>query len=77
MSHDTARPAKRENPSRRVTQGILVAASPCPAGGLFQLSESLHDARQAILGAVVAIVSLAASWLALHTMLVLRYAALY
>ncbi|HUZ20239.1 MAG TPA: DUF1345 domain-containing protein [Acidimicrobiales bacterium] len=78
-ARNVARVATREDPSRSVTDVLLILASlTCIVGVGFTL---IHAARSkgvevaAFLG--LAVVSLVASWLIVHTVFTLRYARLY
>jgi uncharacterized membrane protein len=75
----TAAHATREDPSRAVADLLVVFASLASLGALVYLlveSQLTGGTRQGML-AVLAVVSVALSWLLIHTLFTLRYASIY
>ncbi|MGE5694581.1 MAG: DUF1345 domain-containing protein [Candidatus Sericytochromatia bacterium] len=77
-SESTAAHATREDPTRVVTDLVVVLSSLASVGGVGYLliAESAHGG-EAIAAAGVGVVSVAAAWLAVHTVFTLHYARLY
>ena len=78
-SHDTATYAAREDPSRGVSDPLLLSAAvvSLAAVGFFLLQAgSAKGARQDLLAAV-GVATVVLSWLVVHTVFTLRYAMLY
>jgi uncharacterized membrane protein len=72
---DTARLAKREDPSRAVRDVVLLAAA---AGALGTVAFVIFRAHQSgALRTGLGVACVAASWVVLHSILTLRYARLY
>jgi uncharacterized membrane protein len=78
-SHDTAVRAKIEDPSRAVTDLVLVSASVTSLVGVgFALFEASGTSGGALLlVGVLAVLTVTLSWLLIHTVYTVRYADLY
>jgi uncharacterized membrane protein len=81
MNHEqTAHHALREDPSRRVAEWILIAAS---LASLVAIGFTVVQARQtdielhSVIYAAISVFSVLLSWLLIHTIYVLRYATLH
>lgn len=78
-AEETARHAKRENPDRVASDAILLSAalaSLVAVGFVLANGNSSHGTKRDLV-AVLAVASVALSWLAVHTLYTLRYAELY
>jgi uncharacterized membrane protein len=75
----TATHATREDPTRRVTQVIVLAASVASLAGVGYLLVQASSAKGATQGLVAAlgVASVAVSWFVVHTLFALHYALLY
>lgn len=75
----TARHATREDPSRGITEFLILLAGLASLGaiGVLLLGTTVSAGSQRGLLAGVAIVSVALSWVLVHTLFTLRYASLY
>lgn len=75
----TASHASREDPSRAVSDLLVLLASLASLGAIVFLLVEAHNSFGAQRGllAVMAVVSVALSWLLIHTLFTLRYALLY
>ncbi len=78
-ARDTARLARIEDPSRGLTDSVLVAASvTCIVGVGYTLRMAGQSHRLAEVGlTLLAVISLLLSWLIVHFVFMLRYARLY
>jgi uncharacterized membrane protein len=76
---ETAAHATREDPSKRATQLLVLGASVASLGGVGYLLVQASTATGAAQGlaAALGVVSVAISWLVVHTLFTLRYALLY
>lgn len=78
-ARDTATHAKRENPDRVASDVILLSAalaSLVAVGFVLADGNSSHGTKRDLV-AILAVASVALSWLAVHTLYTLRYAELY
>lgn len=75
----TASHATREDPSRAVADLLMLLASLASLGAIVFLLVGAHSTSDAEKGflAAVAVMSVALSWVLLHTLFTLRYASLY
>jgi uncharacterized membrane protein len=72
---ETRRYATREDPTRWMADVVIVSASIASLGGVgYVVAAGSHSGARAIAAAVVGIVTVAASWFAVHTV---HYARLY
>ena len=70
--------ATREDPTRWVADAVIVSASVASLGGVgYVVAAGSHSGVRALEGAVVGILTVAASWLAVHTLYTVHYARLY
>jgi uncharacterized membrane protein len=78
-AHETAAHATREDPSKRATELLILAASVASLGGVGYLLVQASTATGVAQGlaAALGVVSVAISWLVVHTLFTLRYALLY
>jgi uncharacterized membrane protein len=76
---ETAAHATREDPSKRATELLILSASVASLGGVGYLLVQASTATGAAQGfaAALGVVSVAISWLVVHTLFTLRYALLY
>lgn len=75
---ETQRHATQEDPTLRMTHGVLVVASVASVGGVGYLLIASSDQGSADpIAAGVGIAAVAASWSLVHTLYTLRYARLY
>ena len=78
-AEETAAHATREDPSKTATQLLVLGASVASLGGVGYLlvkARTASGAAQGLAGAL-GVVSVAISWLVVHTLFTLRYALLY
>jgi uncharacterized membrane protein len=74
----TCRYATREDPTRTITEVIIVSASIASLGGVgYVVAAGSRSGSEAISAAIVGILTVAASWFALHTLFTVHYARLY
>ena len=74
----TAAHATREDPTRFVTEVIVVSASFASLGGVgYLLMAGSANGGEAIAAAAVGVISVAAAWFSVHTLFTLHYARLY
>jgi uncharacterized membrane protein len=74
----TAAHATREDPTRLVTEVIVVCASLASLGGVgYLLMAGSAKGGEAIAAAAVGVISVAAAWFSVHTLFTLHYARLY
>jgi uncharacterized membrane protein len=78
-AEQTPRPATPEDPSRRATQLLLLAASIASLGavGFLLVQASSDKGASKWIAAALGVISVALSWLVVHTLFGLRYALLY
>lgn len=77
---DTASHATREDPSRAVAQGLLLAATVASVGAIVLLlveSGRVQSDGARLALAVAALATVAASWTLIHVLFTLRYAGIY
>jgi len=74
----TRRWATREDPTRWVADVVVVSASVASLAGVgYVVAAGSHTGRSAIEAAVLGVLTVAASWFAVHTLFTLHYARLY
>jgi uncharacterized membrane protein len=74
----TAPHATREDPTRAMTDLIVIAAAMASLAGVgYLLTAGSSSGREADIAAFVGVLSVAASWFAVHTVFTLRYTRLY
>jgi len=77
-AEQTCRYATREDPTRSITEVIIVLASIASLGGVgYVVAAGSRSGSEAISAAIVGILTVAASWVALHTLFTVHYARLY
>ena len=77
-AEQTCRYATREDPTRSITEAIIVSASMASLGGVgYVVAAGSRSGSEAISAAIVGILTVAASWVALHTLFTVHYARLY
>jgi uncharacterized membrane protein len=77
-AEQTCRYATREDPTRSITEVIIVSASIASLGGVgYVVAAGSRSGSEAISAAIVGILTVAASWFALHTLFTVHYARLY
>ncbi len=68
----------REDPTRWVADAVIVSASIASLGGVgYVVAAGSHSGARAVEAAVVGILTVAASWFAVHTLFTVHYARLY
>ena len=74
----TRRWVTREDPTRWLADVVIVSASVASLGGVgYVVAAGSHTGPRAVEAAVVGILTVAASWLAVHTLFTVHYARLY
>jgi uncharacterized membrane protein len=74
----TCRYANREDPTRWVADVVIVSASIASLGGVgYVVAAGSHSGAKAVAAALVGILTVAASWFAVHTLYTVHYARLY
>jgi len=77
-AEETCRWVLREDPTRWVSDVVIVTASIASLGGIaYLVAASAGHGRQAVEAAVVGILTVTASWFAVHTLFAVHYARLY
>jgi uncharacterized membrane protein len=77
-AEETCRHATREDPTRWVADVVIVSASIASLGGVgYLVAAGSHSGPKALAAALVGILTVAASWLAVHTLYTAHYARLY
>lgn len=77
-AEQTRRWATREDPTRWVAEAVVVSASVASLGGVgYVVVAGSHSGAAALQAAVLGILSVAASWFAVHTLYTVHYARLY
>ena len=77
-AEQTRRWVTREDPTRWVADVVILSASVASLGGVgYVVAAGSHSGAAAIAAAVVGILTVAASWLAVHTLYTVHYARLY
>jgi len=70
--------ATREDPTRWVADAVIVSASVASLAGVgYVVAAGSHSGARALEGAIVGILTVAASWFAVHTLYTVHYARLY
>jgi uncharacterized membrane protein len=68
----------REDPTRWVADAVIVSASIASLGGVgYVVAAESHTGTRAVEAAVVGVLTVAASWFAVHTLYTVHYARLY
>jgi uncharacterized membrane protein len=74
----TGRWATREDPTRWVADAVILSASVASLGGVgYLVAAGSRSGGEAIQAAIVGILTVAASWFAVHTLYTVHYARLY
>jgi uncharacterized membrane protein len=77
-AEQTCRWVTREDPTRWVADAVIVSASIASLGGVgYVVVAGSHSGNGAIEAAVVGVLTVGASWLAVHTLYTVHYARLY
>ncbi len=77
-AEQTCRWVTREDPTRWVADAVILSASIASLGGVgYVVAAGSRSGGQAIAAAVVGILTVAASWFAVHTLFTVHYARLY
>jgi uncharacterized membrane protein len=77
-AEQTCKYVTREDPTRWVADVVIVSASVASLGGVgYVVAAGSHSGAGAIEAAVVGILTVAASWCAVHTLFTVHYARLY
>ncbi len=77
-AEQTCRYATREDPTRWVADVVIVSASIASLGGVgYVVVAGTGSAPQTLQSAILGILSVAASWFAVHTLFTVHYARLY
>jgi uncharacterized membrane protein len=77
-AEQTCKYVTREDPTRWVADVVIVSASVASLGGIgYVVAAGSHSGAGAIEAAVVGILTVAASWCAVHTLFTVHYARLY
>lgn len=75
---ETRRYATREDPTRWIADVVVVSASIASLIGVgYVVAAGSHSGARAVAAAIVGIVAVAASWVAVHTLFTVHYARLY
>jgi uncharacterized membrane protein len=70
--------ATREDPTRWIADVVVLSASVASLGGVgYVVAAGTHTGAKAIAAAVLGILTVAASWFAVHTLFTVHYARLY
>ncbi|MGV0040500.1 DUF1345 domain-containing protein [Mycobacterium colombiense] len=77
-AEQTCRWATREDPTRWVADAVILSASVASLGGVgYVVAAGSRSGHQAMAAAVVGVLTVAASWVAVHTLYSVHYARLY
>jgi uncharacterized membrane protein len=77
-AEQTRRWATREDPTRWVADVVILSASVASLGGVgYVVAAGSHSGAKAIAAAVLGVLTVAASWFAVHTLYTVHYARLY
>ena len=77
-AEETCRWATREDPTRWVADAVILSASVASLGGVgYLVAAGARSGAEAIQAAIVGILTVAASWFAVHTLYTVHYARLY
>lgn len=75
---ETRRYATREDPTRWIADVVIVSASIASLLGVgYVVAAGSHSGARAVAAAIVGILTVAASWVAVHTLFTVHYARLY
>ena len=77
-AEQTRKWATREDPTRWVADVVVLSASVASLGGVgYVVAAGSHSGAKAVAAAVVGVLTVAASWFAVHTLFTVHYARLY
>ncbi|OBG63072.1 MULTISPECIES: DUF1345 domain-containing protein [unclassified Mycobacterium] len=77
-AEQTCRYVTKEDPTRWVADAVIVSASVASLGGVgYVVAAASHSGPGTVTAAVVGILTVAASWFAVHTLFTVHYARLY
>jgi uncharacterized membrane protein len=77
-AEQTRKWATREDPTRWVADVVILSASVASLGGVgYVVAAGAHSGTVAVAAAVVGVLTVAASWFAVHTLFTVHYARLY
>jgi len=77
-AEQTRKWATREDPTRWVADVVVLSASVASLGGVgYVVAAGSHSGAAALAAAVVGVLTVAASWFAVHTLFTVHYARLY
>ena len=77
-AEQTCRWATREDPTRWVADAVILSASVASLGGVgYVVAAGSRPGHQALAAAVLGVLTVAASWVAVHTLYSVHYARLY
>ena len=77
-AEQTCRWATREDPTRWVADAVILSASVASLGGVgYVVAAGSRSGHSAVTAAVLGVLTVAASWLAVHTLYTVHYARLY
>lgn len=77
-AEQTCRYVTKEDPTRWVADAVIVSASIASLGGVgYVVAAASHSGPGALAAAVVGVLTVAASWFAVHTLFTVHYARLY
>ena len=77
-AEQTCRWATREDPTRWLADAVILSASVASLGGVgYVVAAGSRAGHQAVVAAIFGILTVAASWVAVHTLFTVHYARLY
>jgi uncharacterized membrane protein len=77
-AEQTRRYVTREDPTRWVADVVILSASIASLGGVaYVVAAGSHSGAKAVAAAIVGVLTVAASWFAVHTLFTVHYARLY
>lgn len=77
-AEQTCRYVRREDPTRLVADVVIISASVASLAGVgYVVAAGSHSGPRALAAAFVGVLTVAASWLAVHTLFTVHYARLY
>ncbi|OBH68642.1 hypothetical protein A5682_01205 [Mycobacterium mantenii] len=77
-AEQTCRWSTREDPTRWVADAVILSASVASLGGVgYVVAAGSRSGHSAVTAAVLGVLTVAASWLAVHTLYTVHYARLY
>lgn len=77
-AEQTCRWATREDPTRWVADAVILSASVASLGGVgYVVAAGSRAGHEAVVAAIFGILTVAASWVAVHTLFTVHYARLY